>query len=156
MLAISSVTAADDAMNEDLTADEVSIDEVDTDASISDNVLKSENVEEIITDNEIEDNSKETLASDDEVVETPKETLASAENDEKISQVIDEEVISSPSYDKYNVHVYNVYVEEDESIYVPVYITPYTGGDTFAYDFFLRIYEYYLLIFLSYATYLFL
>lgn len=141
MLAISSVTAADDAMNEDLTADEVSIDEVDTDASISDNVLKSENVEEIITDNEIEDNSKETLASDDEVVETPKETLASAENDEKISQVIDEEVISSPSYDKYNVHVYNVYVEEDESIYVPVYITPYTGGDTFAYDFYLRIYE---------------
>lgn len=142
ILAISSVSAADDAMNEDLAVDEAPIDGVDMDASISDDVLKSENDEEIITDYEIEDNSEETLASVEEVVETPKDALASAENDEKISEVSDDEVLSSPSYDKYNLHVYDVYVKEGDDIEVPVYITPYTG-DSYAYDFYLRIYDEY-------------
>jgi hypothetical protein len=145
MLAISSVTAADDAMNEDLTADEVSIDEVDTDASISDNVLKSENVEEIITDNEIEDNSKETLVNVEDVVETPEESLACVEDvvetpEESLISAENEEFLSldSPSFDSYNVNVDDVTAYVGEEISIPINIIP-NPSTYYKYDFWLNI-----------------
>ena len=145
MLAISSVTAADDAMNEDLSADEVSIDEVDTDASISDNVLKSENVEEIIADYEIEDNSEETLVNVEDVVETPEESLACVEDvvetpEESLISAENEEFLSldSPSFDSYNVNVDDVTAYVGEEISIPINIIP-NPSTYYKYDFWLNI-----------------
>ena len=147
IVAISAVSAADDVTTEDLSVNEAPVDVVsveeapvgEADTSLSDNALKSEN-EDVIEIESIEEDSKETVASDvNEEAEAPENTLASIEDD-VISEESDDEVLGSPIASSYSVKVDVENIEVENTIIIPINITPYDGGD-FAYDFYLNIYD---------------
>lgn len=143
IVAISSASAAEGAINEDLSANEapadvISVDEADI--SISDNALKSEN-NDVIDLESIEEDSDETLAGDvNEVAETSPNTLAGSENEEIISEESDEEILSSPVASSYSVKVDVNNIQLEYGVVIPINITPYDGDD-YAYDFYLRIFN---------------
>ena len=138
MVAISSVSAAEDAAAEDLSANEATVDEAIVADAIDDDALKSENEVIIVDDKELDDVSEETLVNEEKVVETPKNTLASSEDEEIISENTNDEIVSSPSASDYSVSVNDVTVYMGDEIIIPISIDPYTGSGL-KYDFYLRI-----------------
>jgi hypothetical protein len=162
MLAVSSVSAAEDAISEDVGAEAVTVDEVVADVSVSDNVLESENEDTIVND-VAEDTSDDTLAVEDEVttpqeavdvsadevdisdetlaieekVTADKNVLSSSGDEEIVSQANTEEVLGSPDSYDYSVDINSLNVEYGKKIVVPIHVTPTDDND---YDFYFRIY----------------
>ena len=119
LFAFSAVSAADN-LTDDVASTDFEINEVTS----SDN-LKTEEV-----------------ISDDDNVSEDKDVLAVG-GDEKVSIDDNNDVLSlsSPSYDKYSLSVYDTTINAGSSGSVTIYITPVSSSAYYAYDFYFKVYD---------------